>query len=153
MTFVKSVADCHPVLQSSLIEGVWREDCQLWVHAILNLQSHGSDPHWHQSLEHWLVKSCLGCPKKLFVIVYIYYYRNSRQTMTGPSCRWSPTRMTCLAPLSIGSRHSGSMAWVASSISTWWNLKFFSLWSEAVMQVAQITSAELKMSLKISLII
>ena len=31
--------------------------------------------------------------------------------MTGPSWQWSPTRITCLAPSTIGTMHSGSVAW------------------------------------------
>ena len=70
----------------------------------------------------------------------------SLQVTTGPNCRWSPTKMICLAPLSIGNKHSGSSACVASSIKTCWKVKSLSLGSSAVMQVAHITSAELRMS-------
>ena len=38
--------------------------------------------------------------------------------MTGPSWQWSPTNTTCLAPSTSGSSASGSVAWVASSISS-----------------------------------
>ena len=38
--------------------------------------------------------------------------------MTGPSCFESPTRTTRLAPSLIGSKHSGSIACPASSITT-----------------------------------
>lgn len=60
---------------------------------------------------------------------------------TGPSYLWSPTKITCLAPLSIGNKHSGSIAYVASSINIYKNLISFNLLSAEPIQVVQITSA------------
>jgi len=40
------------------------------------------------------------------------------QVITGPNYLWSPTKITCLAPFNIGNKHSGSIAYVASSIKT-----------------------------------
>ena len=54
--------------------------------------------------------------------------------------------MTCLAPLNMGIRDSGSVAYVASSISTCLNLTFLNLLSKAATQVVQITSAFLIIS-------
>jgi len=31
--------------------------------------------------------------------------------MTGPSWQWSPTKITCLAPSTMGTMHSGSVAY------------------------------------------
>eukprot|EP00906_Rhabdomonas_costata_P014527 RCo020882 len=61
--------------------------------------------------------------------------------ITGPNWQWSPTRITCLAPMTMGIRHSGSVAWVLSSMRTCLNRKFASRGSPAPTQVVQITSA------------
>lgn len=49
--------------------------------------------------------------------------------------------MTCFADFSIGNKHYGSIAWVASSIRTWLKVSSFNLLSAEAIQVAQITSA------------
>mmetsp|Transcript_72669 Transcript_72669/g.128088 ORF Transcript_72669/g.128088 Transcript_72669/m.128088 type:complete len:205 (+) Transcript_72669:100-714(+) len=66
--------------------------------------------------------------------------------MTGPSWQWSPTSTTCLDPMTIGIRHSGSMACVDSSIRHCLNRKLASRGSAAPTHVVQMTSAAAKMS-------
>ena len=66
--------------------------------------------------------------------------------MTGPSWQWSPTRMMCFAPFRMGMRVSGSVACVASSISTCRKRNYLSLRSKAATQVVQMTSAFLRIS-------
>lgn len=61
--------------------------------------------------------------------------------ITGPSCWWSPTSTACLHPKTSGIIHSGSDAWVASSINTVLNLSLATRGSPAPTQVQQITSA------------
>mmetsp|Transcript_24191 Transcript_24191/g.75649 ORF Transcript_24191/g.75649 Transcript_24191/m.75649 type:complete len:232 (-) Transcript_24191:974-1669(-) len=61
--------------------------------------------------------------------------------MTGPSCWWSPTMTSCLAPRTIGMRLSGSVACVASSMRTCRKRKFARRGSPAPTQVVQMTSA------------
>jgi len=75
----------------------------------------------------------------------------SLQITTGPSCKWSPTKMTCFADFNIGNKHYGSMAWVASSIKTWLKVSSFNLLSAEAIQVAQITSALERMSFSAAL--
>ena len=38
------------------------------------------------------------------------YFAAFLHMMTGPNWQWSPTRITCLAPSTIGTMHSGSVA-------------------------------------------
>ena len=60
--------------------------------------------------------------------------------ITGPSCWWSPTRIRCLQPFTMGIRHSGSRACVASSISTFSKVNGVSRGSMAQEQVQHTTS-------------
>lgn len=41
--------------------------------------------------------------------------------MTGPSWQWSPTRITCLAPSTIGTMHSGSVAYKQKEVKLNYN--------------------------------
>lgn len=72
---------------------------------------------------------------------------------TGPSYLWSPTKITCLAPFNIGNKHSGSMAYVASSIRTCKNFDPYNLLSADPMHVVHITSAFYNISFSASSLI
>mmetsp|Transcript_35599 Transcript_35599/g.120618 ORF Transcript_35599/g.120618 Transcript_35599/m.120618 type:complete len:236 (+) Transcript_35599:1038-1745(+) len=61
--------------------------------------------------------------------------------ITGPSCWWSPTSTSCFAPRTMGMRLSGSVACVASSMSTWRNREPPNRGSPAHAHVVQMTSA------------
>ena len=60
---------------------------------------------------------------------------------TGPSWQWSPTRTSWRQPRMTGIMHSGSVAWVLSSMSTERNCILARRGSPAPTQVQQITSA------------
>ena len=47
-----------------------------------------------------------------------------REVTVGGNCLWSPTKINCLAPFTIGTKAEGSVAWVASSIRTIENFLF-----------------------------
>ncbi len=49
-----------PVLQRALIEDVWRERTEGWVHAVLHLQTDGSDAQHHQPLKQRLRQTCFS---------------------------------------------------------------------------------------------
>ena len=60
---------------------------------------------------------------------------------TGPNYLWSPTNITYYEPCNNGNKHSGSIAYVASSINTYSNLNHYILGSLAAIHVVHITSA------------
>ena len=64
-----------------------------------------------------------------------------REVTVGGNCLWSPTRISCLAPLTIGTRAEGSVAWVASSINTIENLRLEIVKCPAPIFVVHSTSA------------
>mmetsp|Transcript_5605 Transcript_5605/g.9208 ORF Transcript_5605/g.9208 Transcript_5605/m.9208 type:complete len:216 (+) Transcript_5605:1360-2007(+) len=65
---------------------------------------------------------------------------------TGPSWQWSPTSTSCLTPITMGMKHSASMACVDSSMSSCRKRRLDSRGSPAPTQVTQITSAACKIS-------
>ena len=46
------------------------------------------------------------------------------EVTVGGNCLWSPTKINCLAPFTIGTKEEGSVACVASSIRTIENFLF-----------------------------
>lgn len=62
------------------------------------------------------------------------------ETMGG-SYLWSPIRISFVAPFCKGIKHSGSIAWFDSSITTISKEKFASFLSTALMHVVHITYA------------
>ena len=64
-----------------------------------------------------------------------------REVTVGGNCLWSPTRINCLAPFTIGTSDEGSVAWVASSIRTIENFLFAIVKWPAPIFVVQSTSA------------
>ena len=68
---------------------------------------------------------------------------------TGASCLWSPINTSCWQSLIKGIRHAVSVAWVASSMITLGNRRFFKQSDLDPTQVAQITWASWIFLLKI----
>jgi len=61
--FKLSITDSDPILKGPLIEGIWWENGQFWMHSVLHLKPNRSNSHRNKPLKQWFIKtSCFSFP-------------------------------------------------------------------------------------------